>query len=223
VSLEVDGNAETAVLVTPKGKRSIGLDGRTGDAAAHLVAMMAQDLVLSDLSHGPGAAPSAAVTELQVGSRSPAASRGTELDLELAGTAAIWSGVLAGAELEATWLRAGWLASVDLGGGALFGGDLALRDATFGLGAGRRLGPIDLELASKLAWLDVHEGAGDSTTLVGATGSARLRVPVASSHLVVAVGLDVFATRTLYQTAPARVIATPWVAPWLATGLEVRL
>jgi hypothetical protein len=88
-----------------------------------------------------------------------------ELDVVFGGSAAVSSGVLAGATVELVWARRPWMATVEPGGGEPLGGGLVLR----------------------------------------------------------AVGLDAFAMPTVYETAASQLVATPWLAPWMATGFEVRL
>jgi hypothetical protein len=221
VRLEVQGRGGTAILVTSRGTRTIELGERSGDDAARLVAMMAEDLLLVDLAHAPVLTPVAPVLPAVV-ARGGAPSL-TELDIALAGTATVWSGMLAGATVDVAWARRAWLAGIELGGGELLGGGLALRAGTLGVAGGVRLGMVDVRIVGKLAAIDVHEGVGDVTVVPGGAGSARLRLPVAAGHVVVAVGLDAFATRTVYQTMAGQTVATPWFAPWLATGFEVRL
>jgi hypothetical protein len=44
----------------------------------------------------------------------------------------------------------------------------------------------------------------------------------ADLYAVLAAGVDAYATHTQYQLA-TMTIATPWLAPWVAVGLEVGL
>lgn len=129
---------------------------------------------------------------------------------------------MAGASVDVAVTRGRWLAVVDVGGGELIDGNLKLSNAVLRVGGGVRTGDVELRAGLTLAPIWVGNGAGDSTVLVGAGASARLRVPIASGvRLVVAAGADAFATRTEYALAGMSTIATPWLAPWVAAGFEV--
>jgi len=195
------------VVVAARGaSRTVELDGRSGVDAARLVALVAVDLVLDDLAIAPAVrAPRAA---------SPAA-------IGVVGTAAQWTGVLAGATLDIAVPRGWWFAAVDVGGGTLVGGGLHLSGGLIRLGAGARVGWIDLRAGATLVPILVDDGAGDRTVLAGAGSSVRLRLPLwPRGDAVIAAGGDVFATRTQYLLG-GRMIETPLVAPWFGVGLEV--
>ena len=140
----------------------------------------------------------------------------------LLGSAAAWDHVLAAGAIGIVVPRGPWVATVEVSGGGLIGGQVGMLGGAIRLGGGRRLGWVDLRAELVAAPIAVSTGAGDHTALLGAGASARLRVPVtARVRGVVAVGLDAFATRSEYQLMGSPVMATPWAAPWLAAGVEV--
>src|SRR5262249_56240929 len=108
-----------------------------------------------------------------------------------------------------------------VGGDALGGGGVQLEGVMVRLGGGYRGDGYELRAGATIAPIDVSDGVGDRTVLVGANASARLRLPLGDrTHLVLAAGADAFATRTEYRMTTGTT-ATPWLAPWLATGIEV--
>jgi hypothetical protein len=106
----------------------------------------------------------------------------------------------------------------------VLGGNVQLVAGVVRVDAGVRASWLELRAGATVMPLVVTTGGGDTTVLVGAGASARVRVPVVEGvHAVIAGGADVFATRTHYQLAGATAFATPSWAPWLALGLEVAL
>ena len=192
------------------GARDVVLGDRTGVDAARLVALAASDL-LSVESLG------------DVGQ--PVASRNDNRAIALAAYAGIagWNGVLGGLAAELAIPHGAWLFAFDLGGGSLFRGPIDLSDAEARVGLGRRIGPFELRVEAVAEPLFVTTGAGDVTTLFGAGASARARIALGPTRLVLAAGADAFATRTEYRTAGADVLTTPRIAPWLRVGVEVPL
>jgi hypothetical protein len=80
---------------------------------------------------------------------------------------------------------------------------------------------IELRAGVAIAPTWVGNGDGDQVTTFGVTGSARLRLAVGNGvRFVAAVGADAYATQTTY-TLGSTMIATPWVAPWVAAGMEL--
>lgn len=208
VRLAVTASGDAVVVAARGGSRTVALRGRTGADAARLVALAAIDLVLDDLATAPVVAAVAA--------RPP-----QRPVIGFVGSAAQWSGVLAGAALDIALPRGDWFAAIDVGGATLVGGGLHLSGGVVRLGGGARVGWFELRAGATLVPLLVDDGAGDRTVLAGAGSSVRLRVPLGGGvTAVAAAGGDVFATRTQYQLA-GRMIATPLVSPWLGAGIEV--
>jgi len=209
VRLAVTASGDGVVVAARGGSRTVALHGRTGADAARLVALAAIDLVLDDLATAPVVATAAAAPPPQ----RPA--------IGFVGSAAQWSGVLAGATLDVALPRGDWFAAIDVGGATLVGGGLHLSGGVVRLGGGARVGWFELRAGATLVPLVVDDGEGDRTVLAGAGSSVRLRVPLGGGvAAVAAAGGDVFATRTQYVLA-GRMIATPLVSPWLGAGIEV--
>jgi len=90
--------------------------------------------------------------------------------------------------------------------------------------AGLRFGVLEVRLGLTAAPVIVTDGVGDQTVLLGANASLRARIELAPGlRGIVALGSDVFATRTEYRIAGMPAMATPQLAPWVAAGLEVGL
>jgi hypothetical protein len=202
VRIEARGNA-----------REVALGGLIGAAAARLVALAADDLLLDDLAIEPVASPG--LMPIEPSSRA----RPT---IGVLGGAAAWQSALAGVQIDLALPRDAWLFAIEAGGATLIDGPLRLTAAVVRLGGGVRLGALELRAGATLAPVIVSEGAGDQTVLLGAGASARLRLPISSSvRVLVATGGDVFATRTTYLRDGMQVMTTPRAAPWLAVGMEV--
>jgi hypothetical protein len=205
--LAIEVTAATADRVTVAigdATREVELGGRTGPAAARLVALAIVDLALDDLTVAPGTTP-----------------RSRSLALALLGSATSWTGVLAGPTAELVVAGEGGLAALELAGAAHVGGTLHVTGATVRLCGGVRFAQLELRAGVAIAPVWVSDGMGDQTTLVGATTSARLRFAVRNDlRLVVALGLDAYTTQTTYQLGEAT-ITTPWLAPWVAAGMEL--
>ncbi|HEY3806976.1 MAG TPA: hypothetical protein VGL61_30440 [Kofleriaceae bacterium] len=193
------------------GARDVVLGDRTGVDAARLVALAASDLLSVE-------------SLADVGKPAPA-SRNDDQAIALAAYAGIagWNGVLGGLVAELAIPHGAWLFAFDLGGGTLVRGPIDLSDAEARVGLGRRLGPFELRVDAVAEPLFVTTGAGDVTTLFGAGASARARIALGPTRLVLAAGADAFATRTEYRTAGSDVLTTPRIAPWLRVGVEVPL
>jgi len=83
---------------------------------------------------------------------------------------------------------------------------------------------FEARLGVTVAPVIVTDGAGDQTVLLGANASLRARIALAPGlRGIVAVGSDVFATRTEYRITGTPALSTPQLAPWIAAGLEVGL
>jgi len=202
VRIEARGNA-----------REVALGGLIGAAAARLVALAADDLLLDDLAIEPVASPG--LMPIEPSSRA----RPT---IGVLGGAAAWQSALAGVQIDLALPRDAWLFAIEAGGATLIDGPLRLTAAVVRLGGGVRFGARELRAGATLAPVIVSEGAGDQTVLLGAGASARLRLPISSSvRVLVATGGDVFATRTTYLRDGMQVMTTPRAAPWLAVGMEV--
>jgi hypothetical protein len=201
--------SERGVMVGARGaSRVIDLGGRRGGDAARLVALAAVDLLFDDLAAPPAAV---AVTAPRVADR---------WSMGVVGMAAQWNGTLAGAALDLQIPRGDWFAAVDLGGGTLVDGALHLTGGLARASIGRRVDRLEVRGGATFAPINVADGAGDTTILVGAGVSARVRFPIDAFDFVIAVGADAFATRTEYRIS-TMTVATPWLAPWIGAGIEV--
>jgi hypothetical protein len=212
------GTIRVRVLATPDGvrieaggnTRDVALGGLTGPSAARLVALAASDLLLEDLP----AMPLARSRDVPM--------RSTGSTVTALGGAAVWPRAFGRLSLDVAVARGAWLFAIEAGGGTLVDGPLQLSAATLRIGGGARVDLIELRATATLMPLIVSDGDGDRTILAGAGANARLRIPVAAAvHGVIAVGIDVFATRTSYVVDNMLVLTTPRHAPWLALGLEV--
>lgn len=202
-----------------RGARELALGDASGAAAARLVALAAQDLLLDDLAAAPEPRlrpPPAATT---IGADGP--ERGGRT-VGVLGAVAAWDAPLGSLSIDVVLPRGRWLAAIDAGGGALVGGSLSLAAATVRGSGGVRVGWLELRGGVTLAPVIVRDGAGDRTVLAGAGGSVRARLPLGRGvRAVLAGGADVFATRTSYLRNGTLAMATPRWAPWLAAGVEV--
>jgi hypothetical protein len=190
--------------------REVALRGSSGLTAARLVALAASDLLLDDLAVAPevSAAPSSA------------APRATTI-AALGGIAG-WGHPLAGLAVDLAAARGAWLVGIEAGGERVLDSPLRLTAGTIRLGAGARLGQLELRAGLTVMPLTVGDGSGDSTVLVGGGASARLRAPITDRMRAVLVcGDDVFATRTTYMIDRVSVLTTPRNSLWFAAGIEV--
>jgi len=206
IQLRVTRSAD-GVLVQARGAtRAVVLGDRHGADAARLVALAASDLLFDDLARSPIVEP-----------------RVPGFTLAALGTVAAWdSGSLAVATIDLTLPRGAWLATASLGAGQLIGASVHASEGIVRLGGGRRIGWLDLTAGVTLVPISVNDGVGDRTVLVGGGLAARLRVPLADSvWLVIAAGADAFATRSEYTSNGVGLGSTPWLAPWIALGVEV--
>jgi len=215
IRVDVIAVAGGVQVATARGSRTIELEGRIGAEAARLVALAAVDLVADEAAEPPASSP-ALVDTVEA-----SAVRATPLTISVLGTGAAWSSVLAGGTIDFALQRGHFVAALELGGGKLTGGELDLTSGIVRLGAGARFSYFELRAGATLAPIFVATGAGDQTVLAGGGASLRARLPITTSaRLVLAGGVDAFATHTVYHDR-AMTIATPWVMPWLAAGLEV--
>lgn len=188
------------------GVRDVELGGLRGPAAARLVALATDDLLLDDL-----ATP-------------PAQPRATPREIGLSGGLAGWGQPLGHVTVDVSLPRGAWLAAIEVGGGELIGGAARVLTSVIRLDAGVRAGNVELRGGATAMPMWVTSGAGDRTILVGGGASLRLRLPITgTSTAVLAGGADAFATRSHYQLAGMTALVTPWLAPWLACGVEVAL
>jgi hypothetical protein len=197
--------------------RVVALGGLTGPDAARLIALATLDL-LDD----PGPmGPPALVPPGLVAARAPSIEQRTAVVLGALGTAAMWSDMLAGATLDVEVTRGRWLAAADVGAATLVSGRLQLQQAVLRLGGGVRFGAFDVRAGATVVPIEVNNGGGDQTVLVGGGASLRARIAMSeATRFVIAGGFDVFATQTDY-TIGTTMVSTPWVSPWLAAGFEV--
>jgi len=219
VQVRLSDDGDRVIVTARGGSEAVPLGGRAGEDAARLVALVAVDLMFDDLAVAPSPPPrppsAVAIAAHPVASRPP-------VTIGVLGAVAQWNGALAGATIDVAVPRGSWILAADLGGGQLVGGGIDLRGAIVRLGGGARVGAIDLRAGLTFVPIDVADGAGDQTILAGAGASARLRIPIAArSNVIVAAGVDAFATHTTYRMDGMDVTSTPWVAPWIAAGMEV--
>jgi hypothetical protein len=194
--------------------RDVPLSDLHGSDAARLVALAADDLLMTDLATPPPPPP-----------------RAPHPSLALLGGAAAWNsagtstgGALGSMSLDLIVPRAGYELAVEAGGAHLFGGGLDVAAADVRASAGVRMRWLELRAGLTLVPMLVSTGAGDFTVLAGAGASARIHVPLGESlAAVVGGGADVFATQTQYRIAGMPTITTPRWAPWAALGIEVPL
>ncbi len=193
----------------------VDLAGREGSDAARLVALAVVDLAEDDLAVLP-AAPVVVKRVALVRAST------TAIELGLFGSARAWQGTLAGATFDLTAVRdSGWLVALEVAGDKRVTGNLDFAGAVVRASGGVRSGAIELRGGIAIAPTWERDGAGDQTTMFGAAASARAFVRVAPSvTFAMVVGLDAYTTRTTYQLGMAS-YTTPWVAPWLAVGMEV--
>jgi hypothetical protein len=201
--------SEHGVRIEARGSsRDVELNGLHGPAAARLVALVADDLLLDDLAPMPVAA------------------KPVERTIEATAQLADWPGALGTGVVELVTpvaaLRPVEL-GVGVGGGALATGKLALDTGVVRLDACLRRGWFDVRAGALAVPMFVTTGKGDTTVAVGGGASVRARIPVATRvRGVVAVGVDAFANSTQYN-AMGQSTTTPWLAAWLGLGVEVAL
>jgi hypothetical protein len=200
-------SADGGVRVEARGgSREVALEGLEGPAAARLVALAANDLWMDDLAVAPEV---------------PVAPRRT---LSLVGSAAGWGNPLGGITADLALPFGSGLVAIEAGVGETLGGSIQLAGGVVRIDGGWRSSWLELRGGATLMPIVVSTGAGDTTLLVGAGASARLRLPVGDGvRAVLAVGADAFATRTHYQLAGMPAFATPAIAPWLGAGVEAAL
>ena len=210
VHVRVTGTGDGVRIEARGSERDIPLHGLVGRDAARLVALAASDFVEADLAAAP----------IEVRAMPVARHRATTLGL--LGGAAAWDGVLGGVTLDLAVSRPAWLLGIELGGSRLVDGPLSLTSGVVRVTGGRRDGWFETRAGITLAPVLVSSGLGDTTLLVGAGASERLRLPLRTKlRAVLAVGLDVYAGRTTYAVEGMTVTTTPRWAPWLGLGFEV--
>lgn len=195
------------------GSRAVVLDGLSGPAAARMVALAANDLILDDLAMPPvdAARPPALMPETSGQTR-----------VAVLGAVAAWDSPFGGATGDVTrsWKR--WVVAFDLGAATLVGGPIGLDAAILRISAGVQLSWFELRGGPVFAPVFVSSGDGDRTVLAGGGASVRARVPLGDGlRAVVAAGTDVFATRTQYLIEGMPTLTTPRFSPWFGAGLEV--
>jgi len=198
----------TGVRIETRGeRREVELAGLHGEDAARMVALAADDLLVDDLALPP--VPHGAA-------RRP-------IELGLTGAVAGWDGLLGGMMVDLAVPRDGYAWTLEAGVAEPVNSALALTAGVVRVGPALRAGVFELRGGLTLAPLFVESGIGDRTVLVGANASVRMRVELATgTWAILAGGVDAFATHTRYQL-DTMTIATPWVAPWFAAGVEVGL
>lgn len=196
--------------------RDLPLGTRSGDDAARLVALAAADMTLPDL------APPSPSEHIDDDAPESAPVSRPAWTIGLAGTSAVWSGVLAGASADFVGPAGGTLVAVEFGAGTLVGGDLHATTAVARAGLAKRIGVLELRGGLTLVPINVSDGSSDTTVLVGGNASARLRLPITTGvRAVLAAGADAYATRTEYLRAGMAPASTPLVAPFFGVGIEL--
>lgn len=215
LSVRVRPSGDGVIAQVDERVRAVALGGRTGVDAARLIALALADLAQVAVEEEAAPLEAGAVV-------APARRTRTSLELAVVGSAAAWSAPMAAVAIDVAAVRGRWLGAAELGAGKLVAGNLHLGGGTVRLGAGVRVGNLDVRAGLVLLPVWVSNGAGDQTVLVGGGASARLRIPVAPDlRLVVAAGIDAFATRTEYTVGAMTTLSTPWLAPWGGAGAEV--
>lgn len=215
VRVRVSPIADGVRIDAAPGSRDVALHGLAGTDAARLVALAASDLVMVDLAAAP---------ELVVRSAAPARPARDRVTLGVTGSLARWDGALAAGALELVLPQRRFVIAIEAGGGTMPGGAVDLIAGVVRLDAGVRFGMLEVRGGATFAPLIVQTGAGDSTLLAGGNASARVRIPLtAATRAVLALGADVFATRTTYLLDGMTALSTPRIAPWLSAGMEVAL
>ncbi len=208
VSAAIDG-----VRVEARGSaRHVPLGTLRGEAAARLVALAANDLLLDDLA-----------ATVMPAEPARAVRRDDGLRIGMLGGAALWSDALGGVALDVSRSRGGWGFAIEIGASELLAGPLSLRAGIARASVGIELAGVELRAGAVVAPLFVDDGVGDRTVLAGGTASARTRFPFGDHRVraVFGLGIDAFATRTTYLVGGMTTLATPRAAPWFAAGLEV--
>jgi hypothetical protein len=186
--------------------RDVPLQGLSGAAAARLVALATDDLLLDDLATTP----------------SPLAS--SDLTLAVLGTVASWNDTLGAGSLELAIPVGSAVLAVAAGGGELVTGKLALYTAVLRLEGGVRYGWFEARAGAVVLPVFVTSGKGDTTIVAGVGANFRARLPVtAGVRAVLAAGIDAYADRTQYEQTGMAEVATPWVAAWAGLGVELTL
>jgi hypothetical protein len=205
----------TGVRIETRGEsREVALGELRGADAARMVALVANDLLVDDLA---APAPPMIETRGQLrATRAPA-------ELGVLGDVSGWDGMLGGLSLDLAIPRGAWAMTFEAGGGVLVQSTLHVLAGNVRIDPALRIDGFELRAGATLAPLLVTNGVGDQTVLVGGNASVRMRLgPGAGVHAVLAAGVDAYATHTQYQLA-TMTIATPWLAPWVAAGIEVGL
>ena len=197
VSVQPEGGGRIRVAIGDT-TRELDLGGRRGPDAARLVALEIVDLALDDLATMPPPEPHA------------------RFAVDVLGSAIAWDGMLAGGTADLSLARGAVVYAIELAAGQRVAGDLHVTSLPARLTAGWRASRWELRAGAVATPLFVSDGIGDQTVLFGGTASARVHL----GRVVLAAGTDAFATRTTYQLT-MKTIATPWLAPWLAVGMEL--
>ncbi|MBL0220295.1 MAG: hypothetical protein IPQ07_41300 [Myxococcales bacterium] len=222
VRVRVTGTADGVHVDTTLAAATCRCVGSPGPAAARLVALAASDLLLSELAAAPGCGAGSPRKD-----RIEPLTRRCRVRWGCSGSAAGWEGVrsvLGAASLDLAQPVRGYLGIIEVEGGAIAGGDVALIAAVVRVDGGLRTSVFELRAGLTIAPIYVRTGAADLTALIGGNASVRIRIPVTrAARAVLALGADVFVTRTSYLLDGATVMTTPRAAPWVAAGMEVAL
>jgi hypothetical protein len=215
--IEVQAGADGQTLVrVGSAERQVDWDGRSGEEAARLVAVLAEDLAQAGepmlVSAGPPPAPrTAPALWLGLTLRSPfdqdAASAHVEPTLDVAMHVARGFGAFVAAGYRRVSAGAGFSA-------------LTMDEL-----------PVRAGIAYRRRWFDVRLGGVARPYLVrgagahqgmtwGVAASAAARWPLAGRwSLLFAAGLDLLASRAVFSVNEQPTLSTAWVAPWLGAGL----
>jgi hypothetical protein len=217
VEVRAEDSGRTVVRVGVA-ERDVDWDGRTGEEAARLVAVLVLDLARADTPmtvSSPPSSPSAGgagrAVRLGVTLKSPLDHEGVIARLEPTLDLAVdvrWG--------VAAFVAAGYRrVSAASDAGALEMDQVPLRA---GLAYGRRW--LELRLC---ALARPYAVGGDGThrgTIWGGGVSAAMRWPVARRlSVVLAAGLDVSRSRMVFSIDQQPVLSTAWTAPWLGAGV----
>ena len=217
IEVQADDSGRTLVRVGAA-ERQVDWGGRSGEEAARLVAVLAEDLAQADApitvaAQTPGPSLTRTRRALRVGAtlQSPFDQDGATAHLEP--TVDVTVDVTRG---FAAYLAAGYRR---VAAGTDFRA-LTLQEVPVRAGAAYRRGWFELRLAGLLRPYAVG-GAGAYRGLVwGGAMAAAGRWPLGRRlQLVLAAGLDVLASRALFSVNEQPILSTAWLAPWVGAGV----
>ena len=218
----------TVTIDVGAGRREVGLQGQSGEAAARVVALLAVDL-LAESAAGEGGPP-------QIGQAAREVSPG------LATTPSRYT---ASAQLLVPFVANGWTPSLEptLGLGrrvlshASVGVSAGITQLEAGSGASSlrlREVPVRAGIGYGGSWFEVRlsgvlrpyfvAGPGAHQGVRWGAGVSATAYQQLTTHLALAVsaGLDALQNRTEFRVETQSVLSTQWLIPWFGAGLALR-